>query len=132
MSDHEQTLREMAAKLEVLAHDDECRAAEDDIDATWRQSRLDSAHDLHQRKAACLSGADALVREKARQLTPRGQVAGNPLRLLRAALVGMVGTDDPKELNVMELTIRQSTAPASDKAIAIDAIDALRATREAE
>lgn len=63
-SDHEQTLREMAAKLEVLAHDDECRAAEDDIDEAWRQSRLDSAHDLHQRRAACLSGADALVRAK--------------------------------------------------------------------
>lgn len=114
MSDHAQTLRELAGHAETLAPVLGPKSIMDDL------------------RAACLSGADALVREKARQLTPRGQVAGNPLRLLRAALVGMVGTDDPKELDAMELMIRQSPAPASDKADAIDAIDALRATREAE
>lgn len=48
--------------------------------------------------------------------------------LLRAALVGLVGADGREELEAMEVTIRTLPAPATDKAVTIDAIHALLAT----
>lgn len=50
---------------------------------------------------------------------------------LREALVGFVGSDDPTELDAIEAVIRGSGAPESDKAQAINGIDALRQTRRA-
>jgi hypothetical protein len=44
---------------------------------------------------------------------------------LRSALVGLVGSSDPKELKEMELAIRLMPAPEKDKAVTINAIDAL-------
>lgn len=51
--------------------------------------------------------------------------------ILRAALVGFVGSDDPTELDAIEVVIRGSAAPASDMAVAINGLDALRQTRRA-
>jgi hypothetical protein len=48
---------------------------------------------------------------------------------LRSALVGLVGSDDPKTLDGMEAAMRLLPAPDADKAATINAIDALRRTR---
>lgn len=48
--------------------------------------------------------------------------------LLRKALVGLVGADDPAELRNMELIMRSLPAPEADKAATINAIHALLAT----
>ncbi len=45
---------------------------------------------------------------------------------LRAALVGFIGAESVEELNALELSVRASVAPDSDRAAAINAIDALR------
>jgi Pyruvate/2-oxoacid:ferredoxin oxidoreductase delta subunit len=47
---------------------------------------------------------------------------------LRSALVGMVGADGKDELETMETMIRISNAPAKDKAVMIDALNALMET----
>lgn len=52
--------------------------------------------------------------------------AEHTIAKLQAALEGFIGTRDPEELDAMEAIMRTSVAPASDKAAAIDAIDALR------
>ena len=44
---------------------------------------------------------------------------------LRTALIGLVGASDKKELEGMELAIRNLPAPMADKAASIDAIHAL-------
>lgn len=49
---------------------------------------------------------------------------------VRAALVNLVGSDDPKVLESMEFTVRSIPAPAEDKAHTIDAIHALRDTQQ--
>ena len=48
--------------------------------------------------------------------------------LLRKALVGLVGADDPAELRNMELIMRSLPAPEADKAATINAIHALLET----
>lgn len=48
--------------------------------------------------------------------------------LLRKAIVGLVGAESIEELNQMEFVLRSTSAPASDKAAAIDAIHALLET----
>jgi hypothetical protein len=48
---------------------------------------------------------------------------------LRDAIRGLVGTDDPEELNVMEAAILVSGVPTDDKATTVAAIQALRETR---
>lgn len=48
--------------------------------------------------------------------------------LLRKALVGLVGADDPAELRNMELVMRGLPAPEADKAATINAIHALLET----
>jgi hypothetical protein len=50
---------------------------------------------------------------------------------LRSALFGLVGCAD-EELETMEITIRSIPAPMEDKAVSIDAIHALIATRAAK
>ena len=50
---------------------------------------------------------------------------------LRSALVGLVGSDDPKTLDGIEAAMRLLPAPDADKAATINAIDALRKTRTA-
>lgn len=45
--------------------------------------------------------------------------------ILRAALIGLVGADDPAELRSMELVMRGLPAPEADKAATINAIHAL-------
>lgn len=49
---------------------------------------------------------------------------------VRTALVGLIGIDTKEELDAMEFTIRASPVPDVDKAIAINAITALRETLE--
>ena len=49
-------------------------------------------------------------------------------RVLRAALAALVGADTKEELDMMEMAIRSTAAPDKDKAVAINAIDALRET----
>jgi len=44
---------------------------------------------------------------------------------LRTALIGLVGASDKKDLEGMELAIRNLPAPMADKAASIDAIHAL-------
>lgn len=48
--------------------------------------------------------------------------------LLRKALVGLVGADDPADLRNMELMMRSLPAPEADKAATINAIHVLLAT----
>lgn len=48
---------------------------------------------------------------------------------LRAALVGLVGSDDPAELEHMEEVIRSAQAPDADKAASINAIHVLIETK---
>lgn len=48
------------------------------------------------------------------------------IRKLKAALVGFIGAETREELDAMEVIIRSTPAPDSDKAVAINAIDALR------
>lgn len=50
--------------------------------------------------------------------------------LLRKALVGLVGADDPAELRNMELIMRSLPAPEADKAATINAIHALLETQD--
>lgn len=47
---------------------------------------------------------------------------------LRAALVGLVGADDKDELRKMDAALRLLPVPESDKAVTINAINALLAT----
>lgn len=49
---------------------------------------------------------------------------------LRSALSRLIGAESPEELREMEAVLRQSPAPAQDKADAIDAIHALLALEE--
>ena len=48
------------------------------------------------------------------------------IKKLRAALVGLIGAETKEELDSMEFAIRAAPSPQSDKAAAINAIDALR------
>lgn len=45
---------------------------------------------------------------------------------LKAALAGLIGAETKEELDAIEVAIRSTPAPDSDKAAAINAIDALR------
>lgn len=54
--------------------------------------------------------------------------AETKIKLLRSALVGLVGTDGRDELERHEAAMRLVPAPAADKASGIDAIRALLAT----
>lgn len=49
------------------------------------------------------------------------------IQKLKTALAAMIGADSKAELDAMELAIRAATAPDSDKAVIINAIDVLRA-----
>ncbi len=50
------------------------------------------------------------------------------IRLLRDALVGLVGASTAAELDAIEAGMRMAPAPEADKAVAINAIHALRST----
>lgn len=50
-------------------------------------------------------------------------------RLLRKALLGMVGTDAERELERMEVVLRKSKLSAFDTLPPLQAIEALRRTR---
>jgi hypothetical protein len=50
------------------------------------------------------------------------------MALLRGALIGLVGSSDKEELEVMEATVRLLKAPEADKIATINAIHALLAT----
>jgi len=52
--------------------------------------------------------------------------AEKKIERLRNALAGLIGASTKDELDAMELAIRSTPAPDSDKAAAINAIDALR------
>ena len=54
--------------------------------------------------------------------------AENKISILKDALVGLIGTDDLKELNEMEAIVRASMIPQSDLVATVNAIDALRLT----
>ena len=49
--------------------------------------------------------------------------------MLRSALAGLIGVDSIEDLDNMKFAIISTPAPDSDKAVMINAIDALRATR---
>lgn len=50
----------------------------------------------------------------------------NKIEMLKNALIGLLGVNTLEELEAMDLVIRSATAPDSDKAAAINAIDALK------
>jgi len=52
--------------------------------------------------------------------------AEHKIERLRNALAGLIGASTKDELDAMEIAIRSTPAPDSDKAAAINAIDALR------
>lgn len=52
--------------------------------------------------------------------------AEQKIERLRDALAGLIGASTKDELDAMEIAIRSTQAPDSDKAAAINAIDALR------
>ena len=52
--------------------------------------------------------------------------AEQKIEALRNALAGLIGANTKQELDAMELAIRSTPAPDSDKIAAINAIDALR------
>jgi len=52
--------------------------------------------------------------------------AEHKIERLCNALAGLIGASTKEELDAMELAIRSTPAPDSDKAAAINAIDALR------
>ncbi|MCL4221011.1 MAG: hypothetical protein KJZ65_06550 [Phycisphaerales bacterium] len=52
-------------------------------------------------------------------------------RILRAALVGLVGSEDPSVWDQMEIILRSTNVPNSDRVSGINAIDALRRTMPA-
>ncbi len=54
----------------------------------------------------------------------------NTVQLLRSALQGLLGADDPKDLNRMRSAILGMRVPDSDKLAALGAIDALLITEE--
>lgn len=54
------------------------------------------------------------------------------IAVLRSALVGLIGADSEQKLRQMEAILRLLPAPESDKAIWINALHALLATRPAE
>lgn len=56
------------------------------------------------------------------------RTAESHVSMLRAALVGLVGSDSEQELRQMEATVRILPAPDADKAVSINAIHALLAT----
>jgi hypothetical protein len=58
--------------------------------------------------------------------------AEQKIMLLRSALVGLVGSDDKKELEQMELMVRAIPAPDQDKANTINAIHAIIKTMSDE
>jgi len=55
--------------------------------------------------------------------------AESDVAMLRAALVGLIGADSEQELRQMEATMRLLPAPEADKAVSINAIHALLATK---
>jgi hypothetical protein len=71
---------------------------------------------------AVLRLALRVAEEREHRLRQQGQ-------RLREAMRGLVGTDDPEELNVMEAAIQVSGVPSEDKAATVAAIQALRDTR---
>jgi len=54
--------------------------------------------------------------------------AEQDIKLLRDALVGIIGSDSREELLTMESMVRMLPAPDADKAVSINAIHALLAT----
>ena len=54
--------------------------------------------------------------------------AESDIRMLRAALVGLIGASEEAELRDMEVAMRMLPAPEEDKAVSINAIHALLAT----
>lgn len=58
------------------------------------------------------------------------RAAEQKIARLRSALAGLVGAETKEELDAMEVALRTAVAPESDKAAAINAIDALRACYE--
>lgn len=57
-------------------------------------------------------------------------VCEQKIELLRSALSRLIGAESPEELRGMEAVLRQSPAPAQDKADIIDAIHVLLALEE--
>ena len=49
-------------------------------------------------------------------------------KLLRKALLGLVGSDDPKELEEMEAVVRTARIPEKDRVNTLNAIYAIQAT----
>lgn len=54
------------------------------------------------------------------------RAAEEKIYTLKSALSGLIGASKKEELDSMEIAIRSQAAPMSDKAVIIDAIDALR------
>jgi len=55
--------------------------------------------------------------------------AEETIKLLRSALIGLVGSDDIDQLKEMELAMRLMPAPEEDKACTINAIHAIIKTK---
>jgi hypothetical protein len=55
--------------------------------------------------------------------------AENDIKILRKALIGLIGTETKKELTQMELALRQTIAPSADITASINAIHALLETQ---
>lgn len=53
------------------------------------------------------------------------------IKMLRAALVGLIGAESVADLRVMEVAMRTLPAPDEDKAVSINAIHALITTGDA-
>ena len=56
--------------------------------------------------------------------------AEEKINILRTALVGLIGSDDPAQLKEMELALRIMPVPDEDKANTINAIHAIIKTME--
>ena len=52
------------------------------------------------------------------------------IKRLRTALAGLIAVETPEDLDRLESILRVTRAPESDKILALNAIDALRATAD--
>lgn len=78
---------------------------------TWREEAQDLAHVAH-------------------TANERTSAAKRKVQVLRKALIALVGADTPEDLKQLEATIRMLPVPDSDRAITINAIQALLQTAD--
>lgn len=75
-------------------------------------------------------GPDQYETAKSPSESTQAQATGSKVQLLRKALSDLVGADTPEDLKQLEATIRMLPVPDSDRAITINAIQALLLTAD--